>query len=75
VSRAAVADTELSRISKKQLIVFDKQPAMDLRIAATSTGPSVDIKSRIACWCANIGVGIGGKNGLEGFDLGGAVYY
>jgi hypothetical protein len=37
------------------------------------TGPSVDVKSRIVCWCVCVGVGIGGKDGPAPFDLGGAA--
>ena len=40
-----------------------------------STGPSVDVKSWIVCWCVCIGVGIGGKDGPALFDLGGAARY
>jgi hypothetical protein len=35
----------------------------------------VDVKSLVGCWCACIGVGIGGEDGPALFGLGDAAYY
>jgi hypothetical protein len=37
------------------------------------TGPSVDVKSWIVCWCVCIGVGIGSEDSPAFFDLSGAA--
>jgi hypothetical protein len=37
------------------------------------TGPSVDAKSWIVCWCVCIGVSIGGEDGPALFNFSGAV--
>lgn len=39
------------------------------------SGPPVDFKSLVVCWCVYIGVGIGGEDGPVLFNPSGAAYY